>query len=976
MTFDNTSYSHDTTSPTTDQITSDDLLFLLPTDHRRLKMKIVNRDFAEPSITSQIRALWERNNDMIISWILNIVIEQIGNKQITLKGSHLLKLREKVLLGKGSIMVTVAKKVIPKNSVTRLLVIEWDILHGKVQPKAYRPQTHEYKPSRTVNMVNESTPKSAKSSSPNVAEQSEGTTTWTRARGLLIAPFSLELNDTWELALHPANKVPIGCKWVFKIKYHVDGTIEIFKARLVAKGYTQQEGINYKETSAPVAKMVSARALLALAINKNWFSQNAFLHRDLHKEVYMSFPPGYSKHSPPGTVYKLKKSLYGLKQANRQWFTKLSSFLIILNFKQSYADTSLFTITQEGHTIMLLVIKYLGDLNYYLGVEFLRNSSGLTMSQRKYALDLLQQAKVLNEKLSIIPLNPTSPLNDTDRDPLSEQEASTYRTLVGKLIYLTITRPDLSFTANQLSQFSKQPRITHNKALHRVLHYIKLYPGQGLYFPIKNSLQLIAYCDSDWATCPISRRSVTGYAFFSKALPYLMDIKESNYGFQDLHLQVYSPIKILCGNKPSIALASNSIQHARIKHHEIDCHFLELLKILQRQLFKFLEDWEVSLLQFMQRLKNINNVKDFELASLFGKLKYEENLIDSIYETEKNKSLISATPLSTTFFSSAIVQDFQDSPDDEEDTRNSHEYLNDLEEEYQARALLAKSKRFYKKGTQRFSTTKATNQTECHKCGKKCHFARDGWPTKDFEAKYNKVKAKLALLSSSASVSKASIVKNKGLIAKAYEWDKEEVTELKELKAITETWLNSSNKLNQCISEQIPSQNKRIMEVDQLIEDPSSSGQKDLVFVKSSADDTNVTIPGVKRPWLSEAEGFILPNHDTSRILPAELQRNTTDPSVAVTDSLATIYCRSQFNIDLSSLLRVVANMDSSTLTTGETMTMNTINILNFMEDVSKHSVKSWTQSEINLSTFDPSIIISDLYYLIILNSCTIILIT
>ncbi|GKD84669.1 hypothetical protein Tco_1355823, partial [Tanacetum coccineum] len=139
----------------------------------------------------------------------------------------------------------------------------------------------------------------------------------------------------------------------------------------------------------------------------------------------------------------------------------------------------------------------------------------------------------------------------------------------------------------------------------------------------------------------------------------------------------------------------------------------ESLKVFQRQLFRSLEDWEVSSLQFMQRIRNrrrpinINHVKDSELASVFGKLKYEEN-------------------------------DFQDSPDDEEDTRSSHEYLNNLEE-YQARALLAKSKRFFKK------------------------------------AKYNKVKAKLALLSSSASALKAATVKNKGLIIEAYEWDKEEV---------------------------------------------------------------------------------------------------------------------------------------------------------------------------------------------------------
>nr|GEV47529.1 hypothetical protein [Tanacetum cinerariifolium] len=274
--------------------------------------------------------------------------------------------------------------------------------------------------------------------------------------------------------------------------------------------------------------------------------------------------------------------------------------------------------------------------------------------------------------------------------------------------------------------------------------------------------------------------------------------------------------------------------------------------------------WDDMIL-YREGPSDVKESRVMDLKLCYNTFKFKE---DSIYETEKNKSLVSATPLLTAFFSSSIFHDFQDSPDDEEDTRSSHEYLNDLEEEYQARALLAKSKRFFKKGTQRFSSAKAADQTECHKCGKNGHFARDCWsktsvstyqspfqpkplsssqhkpelrPTKDFEAKYNKVKAKLALLSSSSS---ASMVKNKGLIAEAYEWDEEEV----------------------------------------------SSVDNEMVEVKSSADDTKVTILGVERPWLSKAKGFILPNHDTGRILPSESQRNTTDSSVAVTDSSATDY--------------------------------------------------------------------------------------
>ncbi|GJX36918.1 hypothetical protein Tco_0248475 [Tanacetum coccineum] len=353
----------------------------------------------------------------------------------------------------------------------------------------------------------------------------------------------------------------------------------------------------------------------------------------------------------------------------------------------------------------------------------------------------------------------------------------------------------------------------------------------------------------------------------------------------------------------------------------------------------FINELPKKWLAFCQSLRNTNHVKESELASLFGKLKYEENLIDNIYETNKEKTFVSVTPLSTAFFSTSIVQDFQDSPDDEEDTRSSQEYMNDLEEEYQSRALLAKSKRFFKKGTQRLSGTKVTDQTGCHKCGRKGHFARD--------SKYNKVKAKLAFLSSTALAPTSSLGKNKGLIAEVIEVqalialaDEERVSVCKEsvsngewvkiyiqkvhtllemednddrksfldylcidLNYVEEQQNNLLSKYRNlvqelntckeqllCISEQIPTQKKKILGIDQLTENTSSSGPKDLVFVKSSTDNSNMSITSGNRPRLSEAEDFILPYHDAGKVIPNESQTNIIDPSVAITNSLASDY--------------------------------------------------------------------------------------
>ncbi|GJV01034.1 hypothetical protein Tco_1330304 [Tanacetum coccineum] len=212
--------------------------------------------------------------------------------------------------------------------------------------------------------------------------------------------------------------------------------------------------------------------------------------------------------------------------------------------------------------------------------------------------------------------------------------------------------------------------------------------------------------------------------------------------------------------------------------------------------------------------------------------------------------------------------------------------MDDLEEEYQVRALLAKSKRFFKKDC--FSKTSIPSYQSPFQNNSQpillssTQHKPEVRPTKDFEAKYNKVKAKLALLISSSSAPKSSMVKKKGLVAEVYKWDEEEVSsddneihEVKALMAFTDD--------NNALTKKVPGM-KRILGADQLAEDSSSSRQKYLVFVKTLADNTNV----------SEAEGFILPNHDTGRNLQAKSQAmsqgNTIDHLVVVTDSSATDY--------------------------------------------------------------------------------------
>lgn len=275
---------------------------------------------------------------------------------------------------------------------------------------------------------------------------------WIEAMNNEIA--ALEANHIWDITILPPDKRAISFKWVYKIKFKPDRTIERFKARFVVRGFNQIKDKDYKHTFFLVAKLPTVRVLIALTTTKGWpihqlDINNAFFHGTLDEEVYIIPPEGYEK--AKGKVCKLNKSLYGLKQASRQWNKEFTQFLLRNGFSQSKQDYSLFTkgtidsqsflavlvyvddslITGENLTHIndlkhkiheAFTIKDLGLIRYFLGIEVSRTTNGTTLHQRKYILDILQDLGLSACKSTAFPLPTNLKLSTDDGDLISHPE--------------------------------------------------------------------------------------------------------------------------------------------------------------------------------------------------------------------------------------------------------------------------------------------------------------------------------------------------------------------------------------------------------------------------------------------------------------------------------------------------------------------------------------------------------------------------
>ncbi|KAG8489227.1 hypothetical protein CXB51_017298 [Gossypium anomalum] len=330
---------------------------------------------------------------------------------------------------------------------------------------------------------------------------------------------ALLANNTWDLVPLPDGRRAVGCKWIFKVKRHADGSVARYKGRLVVKGYLQEAGVDFLETFSPVVKPTTIRIVLPLAVSRGWSLRqvdinNAFLNGDLHEEIYMQQPPGFEQHHLDGRqlVCKLRKALYGLKQAPCAWFHKLRDFLLASQFVASKANSSLF-IRQTGSQFMYVLV-YVDDI-IVTGPDSYGIDQYVKALDENFSLkDLgpLHYFLGIESKASPMPMVTTSRLSDHDGEPTTDEHL--FRSIVGALQYVVITRPDIAFSVNKVCQYMHKPLDAHFKAVKQILRYLQGTLDYGLQFTRSSKLLLEVYSNASWGSDTDDRRSISGFCVF------------------------------------------------------------------------------------------------------------------------------------------------------------------------------------------------------------------------------------------------------------------------------------------------------------------------------------------------------------------------------------------------------------------------------------------------------------------------------
>ncbi|GJU51176.1 retrovirus-related pol polyprotein from transposon TNT 1-94 [Tanacetum coccineum] len=392
----------------------------------------------------------------------------------------------------------------------------------------------------------------------------------------------------------------ITLKWIYKVKLDELGGILKNKARLVACGYRQEEGIDFEESFAPVTTLEAIRIFLAFATHMNMVVyqmdvKTAFLNGNMREEVYVSQPDGFVDKDNPNHVYKLKKALYGLKQAPHG-----KELLLV----QIYVDDIIFAASTPElcdlfSKIMCSKFKMsmMGKISFFLGLQISQNPRGIFINQSKYALESLKKYGFDSCDPVDTPMVEKSKL-DEDKEGKAV-DPSHYRGMIGTLLYLTASRPDLQFAICMCARYQARPTEKHLNAVKRIFRYLKGTVHRGLWYPKDSSIALTAFADADHAGCQDTRRSTSGSmqllgdrlvswsskrqksaAISSTEAEYIalsgccaqilwMRSQLTDYGFG------FNKIPMYCDNKSAIALCCNNVQHSRSKHIDIRFHFIK-----------------------------------------------------------------------------------------------------------------------------------------------------------------------------------------------------------------------------------------------------------------------------------------------------------------------------------------------------------------------------------------------------------------
>ncbi|GJT05938.1 putative ribonuclease H-like domain-containing protein [Tanacetum coccineum] len=364
--------------------------------------------------------------------------------------------------------------------------------------------------------------------------------TWVEAMQEELLQFKLQ--KVWILVDLPKGHRAIGTKWVYRNKKDERGIVIRNKARLVAQGHTQEEGIDYDEVFAPVARIEAIRIFLAYASYMGFMVyqmdvKSAFLYGQIEEEVYVCQPPGFEDPDHPNKVYKVVKALYGLHQAPRAWYDTLATYLLSNGFQRGQIDQTLFIKRHKGHILLVQIyvddiifgstkkelcdefeklmkdkfqMSSMGELTFFLGLQVQQKKNGIFISQDKYVHEILRKFNYSDVKSASTPTDLEKPLvQDGDAADVDEH---LYRSMIGSLMYLTASRPDIMFAVCACARFQVSPKSSHLLAVKRIFRYLKGKPSLGLWYSKDSPLELVAYTDSDYAGATQDRKSTTGGA--------------------------------------------------------------------------------------------------------------------------------------------------------------------------------------------------------------------------------------------------------------------------------------------------------------------------------------------------------------------------------------------------------------------------------------------------------------------------------